>query len=84
MTQAKRNVWLDRLVSFAAGNCVSVDKGNGAHSCGDKTPIMAPERKVELFYEAGLKDVELFHAALTFRVWVARAWKGRPSTASSL
>lgn len=70
----ERNLWLDRLQTFAQTNGVSFDKANGgARVLGERLPIVSPEAEVDLLRAAGFSEPRLFYAALTYRGWVARA-----------
>lgn len=70
----ERNLWLDRLQTFAQTNGVSFDGANGgARVLGERLPIVSPEAEVDLLGAAGFSEPRLFYAALTYRGWVARA-----------
>ena len=70
----ERNLWLDRLESFAKTNGVSFDRTiGGARVLGDRLPILSPEAEADLLRAAGFVEPQLFYVALTYRGWVARA-----------
>ena len=71
---AERDLWLDRLGTFASTNGVSLDKTNdGARMLGERVPTLSPEAESDMLRVAGFVDPQLFYAALTYRGWVSRA-----------
>lgn len=63
--------WMARSLAFGAG--APVDR-TGTAAAGQlltqRLPLLTPQEEEELLRDAGFVDVELFHAALSFRGWV--------------
>nr|WP_244635983.1 class I SAM-dependent methyltransferase [Chthonobacter albigriseus] len=63
--------WLRRNAAFLTGSGIPglrIDEMIAAMQ--DRLPALAPEEDEALLREAGLADIELFYAALTFKGWI--------------
>ncbi|WP_206682790.1 hypothetical protein [Chthonobacter albigriseus] len=63
--------WLRRNAAFLAGSGIpGLRSGEMIAAMRERLPALTPEEDEAVLYEAGLEEVELFYAALTFKGWI--------------
>ncbi len=73
-TGADPDRWPRRNAAFLAGpGAIGPASGETVAALRDRLAALAPEEDEAVLREAGLSDVELFYAALTFKGWIAYA-----------
>jgi tRNA (cmo5U34)-methyltransferase len=69
-----RDIWLARYAAYGVGSGFPADRmAKTVDAIRDRLPVLSPQDDEALMREAGLRDVSLFYAGLTFRGWVAYA-----------
>ena len=72
--EPERSVWIDRHVAFGAAAGLTPEQMESARQAiGTRLSILDPAEEENLLREAGFSDITQFHAAFSFRGWVAYA-----------
>ena len=71
---AAREVWLDRYKAYGVASGADPDVAQMARAgVSDTIAVLDPEEDVRALQGAGLRNVELFYTAFTWRAWVGYA-----------
>jgi tRNA (cmo5U34)-methyltransferase len=67
--EPERSQWIARHVAFGGADPAQAEAAR--QGIATRLPVLTPEEDEALFREAGLTDVSLFYAVLSFRGWVS-------------